>query len=125
MALNQIYANADSLSYNLGNSNPNIVSGEFVVLGGIVGVAETDAALRADGNYWVTLRHVGVFAGTTADAVTVGAALYIAAAATNGTALTTAGTTTNGTTTTSNKLVGYAAAAKGAVAGDVWVRVNN
>jgi predicted RecA/RadA family phage recombinase len=117
MALNQIYANADSLSYNLGAVDPAIVSGEFVVIGGIVGVAETDAALRADGNYWVTLRHVGVFAGTTADAVAVGDALYIAAAATNGTALT--------TTATGNELVGYAIAAKGAVAGDVWVRVNN
>lgn len=119
MALNQIYANADSLSYNLGAVNPAIVSGEFVVIDGIRGVAETDAAVRADGNYWVTLRHVGVFAGTTADAVTVGAPIYLAAAATNGTALTT------NAAAGANELVGYAIAAKGAVAGDVWVRVNN
>jgi predicted RecA/RadA family phage recombinase len=58
-----------------------------------------------------------VYAGTTADAVTVGDALYLAAAATSGTALT--------TTVGSNELVGYAIAAKGAGAGDVWVRVNN
>lgn len=119
MALNQIYKDADGLSYNLGSANPAIVSGDFVVLGSIRGVAETDAELRADGNYWVTLRHVGVFAGTTAAAVTVGAPLYIAAGATKGQALV---TTDNAG---ANKLVGYAVAAKGAVAGDVWVRVNN
>lgn len=117
MALNQIYKDADGLSYNLGSVDPGIASGDFVVLGGIVGAAETDAELRADGNYWVTLRHVGVFAGTTADAVDVGDAIYLAAAATSGTALT--------ITDVGNQLVGYAIAAKGAVAGDVWVRVNN
>lgn len=116
MALNQIFKDADGLSYNLGASDPTIDSGEFVVLGGIRGVAETDAELRADGNYWVTLRHVGVFSGTTADAVTVGAPVYLAASATSGTALT--------TTATDNDLVGYAIAAKGAGTGDVWVRVN-
>lgn len=117
MALNQIYADADSLSYNLGSSDPAVVSGDFVVVGSIVGVAETDAVARADGDYWVTLRHIGVFAGTTADAVTVGAPVYLAASATSGTALT--------TTATDNDLVGVAIAAKGAGAGDVWVRVNN
>lgn len=119
MALNEIYKDAFSLSYSLGAADPAIVSGNFVVIDGIRGVAETDAALRADGNYWVTLRHVGVFTGTSADAVTVGAPIYLAAAATKGTALTTAAGAG------ANELVGYAIEAKGAGAGNVKVRVNN
>lgn len=114
MALNEVYVNGESLNYDV---NQNVASGDFVVLGGLVGVAETSAKLGADGNYYATLRHIGVFSGTTADAVTVGAALYLADAATYGTALT--------TTSGSNKLVGYAIKAKGAGAGDVMVRINN
>jgi predicted RecA/RadA family phage recombinase len=60
-----------------------------------------------------------VFSGTTADAVAVGDAIYLASAATRGTAL------TADSDTGSNELVGYAIKAKGAVAGDVFVRINN
>lgn len=115
MALNEVYKDGNSLNYVV---NQNVESGDFVWLtAGIRGVAETDAELGADGSYYATLRHIGVFRGTTADAVTVGAAIYLASAATYGTALT--------TTAGSNKLVGYAIKAKGAVAGDVHVRINN
>jgi predicted RecA/RadA family phage recombinase len=115
MALNEVYKDAQSLTYAV---DQNIESGDFVwVSAGIRGVAETDAELGADGSYYATIRHSGVFTGTTADAVTVGAAIYLASAATYGTALT--------TTAGSNKLVGYAIKAKGAVAGDVFVRINN
>ena len=114
MALNEVYANGESLNYPV---NSAVASGDFVVLGGIVGVAETDAALAADTNYYATLRHIGVFTGTTSEAVAVGDALYLASAATYGTALT--------TTVGSNELVGYAIEAKGAVAGNVKVRINN
>ena len=115
MALNEIYKDGNSLNYVV---NQNVESGDFVwVSAGIRGVAETDAELGADGSYYATIRHIGVFRGTTADAVTVGAAIYLASAATFGTALT--------TTVGSNKLVGYAIRAKGAVAGDVFVRINN
>jgi predicted RecA/RadA family phage recombinase len=115
MALNEIYKDGNSLNYVV---NQNVESGDFVwVSAGIRGVAETDAELGADGSYYATIRHIGVFRGTTADAVTVGAAIYLASAATFGTALT--------TTVGSNKLVGYAIKAKGAVAGDVHVRINN
>jgi len=114
MALNEVYANGESLNYPV---NSAVTSGDFVVLGGIVGVAETDAALAADSNYYATLRHIGVFTGTTSDAVAVGDAIYLASAATYGTALT--------TTVGSNELVGYAIEAKGAVAGNVKVRINN
>jgi len=114
MALNEVYADGESLNYVV---NSAVTSGDFVVLGGIVGVAETDAALGADSSYYATLRHIGVFRGTTEDAVTVGAAIYLASEATYGTALT--------TTATDNELVGYAIKAKGAVAGDVFVRINN
>ena len=114
MALNEVYANGESLAYPV---NSAVASGDFVVLGGIIGVAETDAKLGDDTLYYATIRHIGVFRGTTADAVTVGAAIYLASGATYGTALT--------TTVGSNELVGYAVKAKGAVAGDVHVRINN
>lgn len=114
MALNEVYKDGDSINYVV---NSAVESGDFVVLGGIVGVAETDAVEGADGNHYATLRHTGVFTGTTSDAVTVGASIYLASAATYGTALT--------TTVGSNKLVGKAIKAKGAGAGDVFVRINN
>ena len=125
MALNEVYAYGDSLRYEV---NENVTSGMFVVLGGtagatgaastgIVGIAEDDAKEGADGNFYATLRHVGVFTGTTASATTPGTALYLASAATYGTALT--------TTATSNYFVGYATGTKGSTAGNVAVRVNN
>lgn len=125
MALNEIYRDGEAIAYKV---NSAVESGMFVVLGGtagatsaantgIVGVAETDAVLGADGNYYATLRHIGVFSGTTAVATTPGAALYLASAATYGTALT--------TTATSNYFVGNAINTKGATAGEVFVRVNN
>jgi len=118
MALNETFRDAFSESYDFGASDPAILSGEFVwVSAGLAGVAETDSAKRDDARYWATLRHIGGFTGTTADAVTVGAPLYLAAAATHGTALT--------TTASTNKLVGYSMSRKGAVAGNVVVRINN
>lgn len=125
MALNEVYANGDSLSYAV---NSAVRSGMFVVLGGtagatgaaatgIRGVAETDAKLGADGNYYATIRHIGVFTGTTSSSTTPGTALYLASAATYGTALT--------TTATSNYFVGYAVDTKGSTAGNAAVRINN
>lgn len=114
MALNEVYKEADSLNYPV---NAAVKSGMFVVLGGIVGVAEVDAKEGEDGNNYSTLRHKGVFTGTTSEAVAVGDALYLASAATYGTALT--------KTASGNKLVGYAVKAKGATAGAVAVRINN
>ena len=114
MALNEVYANGESINYVVPSAT---VTGDFVVLGGIVGVAETSAALGSDSAYHATLRHIGVFTGTTSEAVAVGDALYLASAATRGTALT--------KTVGSNKFVGYAIEAKGAVAGNVKVRINN
>ena len=66
---------------------------------------------------YATLRHVGVFIGTTADAVAVGAPVYLAGAVKRGTALT--------TTATANFFVGYAIKSKTGVAGNVHVRINN
>ena len=127
MAMNEIYAEADSLNYAV---NSAVVSGNFVVLGGvnastsatgIVGVAETSAKLGDDTNYYATLRHKGVFTGTTTDtsAIAVGAPLYLASGATYGNALT--------ATATSNKFVGYAFRAKGSTTGTqtIAVRINN
>ena len=114
MAVNEVYAEGFSLNYPVNSATK---SGDFVVLGGIVGVAEVDAKLGDDTNYYATLRHIGVFTGTTSEAVAVGDALYLASAATRGTALT--------KTASGNKFVGYAIKAKGAVAGPVAVRINN
>lgn len=127
MAMNEIYAEADSLNYAV---NSAVNSGDFVVLGGvnastsatgIVGVAEVDAKLGDDTLYYATLRHKGVFTGTTTDtsAIAVGAPLYLASGASYGTALT--------ATATSNKFVGYAFRAKGSTTGTqtIAVRINN
>ena len=127
MAMNEIYAEAESLSYAV---NSAVRSGNFVVLSGvnastsatgIVGVAEIDAKLGDDGNHYATLRHQGVFTGTTTDtsAIAVGAPLYLASAATYGNALT--------ASATGNKFVGYAFRAKGSTTGTqtVAVRINN
>ena len=127
MALNEVFKNADSLDYAV---NSAVVAGNFVVLGGvsastsatgIVGVAETSAKLATDTLYYATLRHKGVFTGTTTDtsAITVGAPLYLASGATYGNALT--------ATATSNKFVGFAYAPKGSTTGTqtIQVRINN
>ena len=116
MALNEINKHGESLNYPV---NAAVTSGDFVVLGGIVGVAETDAIEGADGDDYATLRHEGVFFGTTSDEVAVGDAIYLASGATYGTALTT------DADSGSNELVGYAVKAKAAVAGNVHVRINN
>jgi len=116
MALNEVYANGESINYVVQSS---VTSGDFVSLNGnIVGVAETDAALGSDGSYYATLRHVGVFTGTTSDAVALGEALYIAGGVSHGKALITDGSV-------EDFFVGYAIEAKGAVAGNVKVRINN
>jgi len=127
MALNEVFKDADSLDYAV---NSAVVSGDFVVLGGvsasanatgIVGVAETTAKLATDTLYYATLRTKCVFIGTTTDtsAITVGTPLYLASAATYGKALT--------ATSTSNKFVGYAYAPKGSTTGtqNIQVRINN
>lgn len=122
MSTNEVYRDAFSQSYDLGSSDPAILSGEFVwISDGLGGVAETDSVLRTaatggDARYWATIRHIGGFTGTTADAVAVGAAIYLASAATHGTALT--------TTSSSNKLVGYSMVRKGSGAGNIVVRIN-
>lgn len=120
MALNEIYANGDSLNYAV---NSAVNSGDFVVLGSIVGVAEIDAKLGDDTNSYATLRHVGVFSGTTTDtaAIAVGAPIYLASGATYGVALTAS------SNSGANKLVGYAFRAKGSTTGTqtIAVRINN
>lgn len=118
MALNEVYAEALSLNYVV---NSSVESGDFVVLvdpltstAGIVGVAEVDAKLGADSNYYATLRHVGVFTGTSTEAFAAGQGVYLATGE-YGTELATSG----------SHLVGRAVKAKDAVAGDVHVRINN
>jgi len=114
MALNEVYKDAFSVEYQV---NTAVRSGMFVHLNGLHGVAETDAKVGADTNHYATIRQIGVFRGTTADATAIGDALYIAGEALWGTALT--------TTATDNFFVGRAAAVKTGTAGTVLVRINN
>jgi predicted RecA/RadA family phage recombinase len=117
MALNEVYKDADSLVYEVDEA---VESGDFVILGGnIRGVAETDAAEGDDGDWYATLRHVGVFLGTSNDAFTLGAPVYLASGVAFGTIV------TNSSNSGANGRVGYAAKAKGAGAGNVFVRINN
>lgn len=120
MALNEHIVDADSLSFEW-SADPSIDSGDFVVIGGLRGVAETTASEKPNGRgvYSATVKLKGVFIGTSADAFTAGQAVYLDAAATSGTAL------TNDPDGVNNKLVGYAYYAKSGGAGKVYVRVNN
>lgn len=96
---------------SLGSSNPSIVSGDLVVAGDMVGIAETDAVLRADGDYWVTLAIDGIAHKACTDAVTAGDALFYTDADTV--------TTTGGL----SKFVGLATEYKGAGAGEVHFEI--
>ena len=114
MALNEVYKHAESLESPV---NSAVAVGDFVVLGGIVGVAER-VTVGDDSNTYATLRHEGVFTGTITGTVAIGDALYLNSAATYGQTLT--------KTAAGNKLVGYAYAAKASSgAGSVAVRINN
>ncbi len=93
MALNEIYAVANSLSFPVAST---VVSGDLVQVDEIVGIAEHDAKLKEDGETYATLKLTGAFKLETADTVTVGAKVYVTAA----------GVVT--TTATSNKLIGHA-----------------
>lgn len=116
MALNEIFVDADSLDYEV---PATVESGDLVAVGGIIGVAETDAAQGDDGLFYATLRHKGVFAFDLTGAVTAGQAIYGVTADLAG------GVTTVQTSDTDATLVGHAIRAKGTGAGTVWVRVNN
>lgn len=58
MALNEIYAVANSLVFPVHTS---VTSGKFVKVGDIVGVAEHDAKAGEDGNTYATLKLTGAF----------------------------------------------------------------
>jgi predicted RecA/RadA family phage recombinase len=110
MALNEIYSEADSLVFPVAST---VVSGQLVQVGQVVGVAEHNAKLGEDGNYYATLKLSGVFELSTLVAVTVGAAMYV----------TSGGVVT--TVSTSNKAIGHAIKAKTTtVAGPVYVRLH-
>jgi predicted RecA/RadA family phage recombinase len=109
MALNEIYTQGDELVFPVAST---VVSGNLVQVGQIVGVAQKNAVLGEDGNYYTTLKLNGVFKLTTSVAVTVGQAVYV-----------TSGGVIN-VTATSNKFIGHAIKAKaGTSAGDVYVRL--
>lgn len=83
MALNEIYAVANSLVFPVHTS---VTSGKFVKVGEIVGVAEHDAKLGEDGSRYATLKLTGAFSipFKSGDSFTVGARAYGVANGTSG-----------------------------------------
>jgi len=109
MALNEIYKVASELVFPVAST---VNSGDLVQVGQVVGVAQQDAVLGEDGNYYATLKLDGVFKFTTSVAVTVGQSVYV-----------TSGGVIN-VTASGNKFIGHAIKAKaGTSAGDVYVRL--
>lgn len=109
MALNEIYKDGNELVLPVAST---VVSGDLVQVGALVGLAQRDAALGEDGNYYTTLKFNGVAKLTTSVAVTVGAAVYL-----------TSGGVVN-VTASGNKFIGHAVTAKaGTSAGDIYVRL--
>ena len=129
MALNEILRDGFSVSYSFGTTNPGVASGDFVTLsaaapGTLHGVAETTATLREDGNFYATIRHIGVFSGTTTDTAAIprGTSLFLTAANAPGATVVTAAPAAG-----ANFFIGVAAEAKGSTTGSqpIKVRVNN
>lgn len=83
MALNEIYAVANSLVFPVHTS---VTSGKFVKVGDIVGVAEHDAKAGEDGNTYATLKLTGAFelAFKSGDTFEVGQKAYGVANSTSG-----------------------------------------
>jgi predicted RecA/RadA family phage recombinase len=109
MALNEIYKDGNELVLPVAST---VNSGDLVKVGALVGVAQHDAKIGEDGNYYATLKLSGVFELATSVAVTVGANMYV---------------TSEGVVTTSasgNKFIGHALKAKsGTSAGVCHVRL--
>lgn len=111
MAANEVYAQAESLVLPVAST---VKSGDPLLIGAIKGVALKDAYAGEDGNYYTTVKFVGVFRLTVTGTLTVGAAVYI----TSGGAL--------NTTSAGNTLYGYAIKPKTASgAAEAWVRIWN
>jgi predicted RecA/RadA family phage recombinase len=109
MALNEIYKDGNELVFPVAST---VNSGDLVQVGQIVGIAQRDAAVGEDGNYYTTLKLNGVVALTTSVAITVGAAVYVTSAG------------VINVTASGNKFIGHAIAAKtGTSAGTVYVRL--
>lgn len=74
MALNEIYKVASELVFPVANT---VKSGDLVVVGRVVGVAQQDAVTGEDGNTYATLKLDGVFKFETEDEFTVGEIAYV------------------------------------------------
>lgn len=120
MALNELYRDADSLPYKVGST---VVSGDIVVFAsGLVGIAETSAALREDGAYWATVRTKGVYGipVTAGTAFVGGISVYASATASSGLGVKGAWA---GTTSTSNTKIGTVYKAASSADTVVYVRI--
>jgi predicted RecA/RadA family phage recombinase len=75
MALNEIYKVASELVFPV---DSDVVSGDLVSVGTVVGVAQQDAITGEDGNTYATLKLDGAFKFDTADDdIAVGANVYV------------------------------------------------
>jgi predicted RecA/RadA family phage recombinase len=75
MALNEIYKDASEVTLAVAST---VKSGDLVVVGGLVGVAEKDALAGENGTFYVTLKFTGAFQFTivTGDTLAVGDIAY-------------------------------------------------
>ena len=75
MALNEIYKDGNELVFPVAST---VESGDLVTVGTMFGVAQNDAVLGEDGDYYATLKLNGVFKFvTTEDDIAVGANVYV------------------------------------------------
>jgi predicted RecA/RadA family phage recombinase len=74
MALNEIYKIASELDFAV---DSDVKSGDIVVIGAIVGVAQHDALEGADGDYYATLKLDGAFKFPTEAEFSVGDVAYV------------------------------------------------
>jgi predicted RecA/RadA family phage recombinase len=103
MATNEIFKDADSLPWKV---DSGIKSGDIVVFAsGLVGIAETDAVEREDGDYWATVRTKGVWAIPVTAGTAFAAGVSVYASSTPSSGLGVKGTWA-GTTAASNTKIG-------------------
>lgn len=75
MALNEIYKYANELVFPVAST---VLSGDLVAVGTIIGVAQEDAVLGEDGDYYSTLKLDGAFKFVTVeDDIAPGANVYV------------------------------------------------
>ena len=125
MALNELYKNGDSLSWDV---NAGVLSGDPVVFpvaavngSPLVGVAETGAVARENAPAKATIRIKGVFGFPYTGALAAGDPIYVSNAPAAGTGLGIKATLT--ATSTGNNKFGTVYETKAGGAGTAWILI--